>query len=75
MTNKNPISITKNPPWWMRLTFKMESEEKCRLLEEAKKCEKKKCTLDRLDILNKHKSATVDAINLTKKENEEKCRG
>ncbi len=53
----------------------MESEEKCRLLEEAKKCEKKKCTLDRLDILNKHKSATVDAINLTKKENEEKCRG
>ncbi len=24
-------------------------------------------TLDRLDILNKHKSAMVDAINLTKK--------
>jgi hypothetical protein len=34
----------------------------------------KSMVLDRLDILNKHKSATVDAINLTKKENEEKCR-
>ncbi len=34
----------------------------------------KSMVLDRLDILNKHKSATVDAINLTKKGKRRKCR-